>query len=158
MKLVNHFILLKSVKSLLQICQTKKLGQPTFFFSTKKLLWSSRWPRMAKPFRTQAITILKKFRSVRYEGLFTPPDLKGTLSLPATRGWSLVGRAAYDPNTGYLYIGNNLPEIITHCGISTTWSCSPWQFDFLKQVEPSIWNIVQCVTVARKKVPQRSHP
>jgi quinoprotein glucose dehydrogenase len=58
--------------------------------------------------------ILKKFRSVRYEGLFTPPDFKGTLSLPATRGGANWGGAAYDPNTSYLYIrGNNLPEIIT---------------------------------------------
>ena len=58
--------------------------------------------------------ILEKFRSVRYEGLFTPPDLKGTLSLPATRGGANWGGAAYDPNTSYLYIrGNNLPEIIT---------------------------------------------
>jgi len=59
-------------------------------------------------------SILEKFRSVRYEGLFTPPDLKGTLSLPATRGGANWGGAAYDPNTSYLYIrGNNLPEIIT---------------------------------------------
>ena len=58
--------------------------------------------------------ILEKFRSVRYEGLFTPPDLKGTLSLPATRGGANWGGAAYDPNTTYLYIrGNNLPEMIT---------------------------------------------
>lgn len=58
--------------------------------------------------------ILKTFRSVRYEGLFTPPDLKGTLSLPATRGGTNWGGSAYDPETGYLYIrGNNLPEIQT---------------------------------------------
>ncbi|MCR9062641.1 MAG: PQQ-binding-like beta-propeller repeat protein [Cytophagales bacterium] len=58
--------------------------------------------------------ILEKFRSVRYEGLFTPPDLKGTLSLPATRGGANWGGSAYDPQTNYLYIrGNNLPEIQT---------------------------------------------
>ncbi|WP_245804111.1 pyrroloquinoline quinone-dependent dehydrogenase [Chryseolinea serpens] len=57
---------------------------------------------------------LEKFRSVRYEGLFTPPDLKGTLSLPATRGGANWGGAAYDPGTSFLYIrGNNLPEIQT---------------------------------------------
>jgi len=59
-------------------------------------------------------SILKTFRSVRYEGLFTPPDLKGTLSLPATRGGANWGGLAYDPDTDYLYIrGNNLPEIQT---------------------------------------------
>lgn len=58
--------------------------------------------------------ILKKFRSVRYEGLFTPPDLNGTLSLPATRGGINWGGAAFDPNTNYLYLrGHNLPEIQT---------------------------------------------
>jgi quinoprotein glucose dehydrogenase len=58
--------------------------------------------------------ILEKFKSVRYEGLFTPPDLKGTLSLPATRGGANWGGAAFDPTTTYLYIrGNNLPEVIT---------------------------------------------
>lgn len=59
-------------------------------------------------------SILEQFRSVRYEGLFTPPDLRGTLSLPATRGGANWGGAAFDPNTSYLYIrGNNLPEIQT---------------------------------------------
>jgi quinoprotein glucose dehydrogenase len=86
------------------------------------------FPSMPKAFVKQSMTesdlnnyseadhkaILEKFRSVRYEGLFTPPDLKGTLSLPATRGGANWGGAAYDPNTSYLYIrGNNLPEIIT---------------------------------------------
>lgn len=59
-------------------------------------------------------SILTTFRSVRYEGLFTPPDLKGTLSLPATRGGANWGGLAYDPQTDYIYIrGNNLPEIQT---------------------------------------------
>jgi len=58
--------------------------------------------------------ILNKFRSVRYEGLFTPPDLKGSISLPATRGGINWGGAAYDPNTNMLYLrGHNLPEIQT---------------------------------------------
>ncbi|MBP7642882.1 MAG: PQQ-binding-like beta-propeller repeat protein [Saprospiraceae bacterium] len=58
--------------------------------------------------------ILEQFRAVRYEGLFTPPDLKGTLSLPATRGGANWGGSAYDPSTSILYIrGNNLPEIQT---------------------------------------------
>ncbi len=48
--------------------------------------------------------ILEQFRAVRYEGLFTPPDLKGTLSLPATRGGANWGGSAYDPSTSILYI------------------------------------------------------
>ncbi|MFN4145873.1 MAG: pyrroloquinoline quinone-dependent dehydrogenase [Runella sp.] len=86
------------------------------------------FPLKPKPFVRQHMTeddlthysdadheaLLKQFRSVRYEGLFTPPDLKGTISLPATRGGANWGGAAFDPNTEYLYVrGHNLPEIQT---------------------------------------------
>lgn len=86
------------------------------------------FPVKPKPFVKQSFTeddlthysdadheaILKKFRSLRYEGLFTPPDLKGTLAIPATRGGGNWGGAAFDPTTTYLYIrGNNQPEIQT---------------------------------------------
>ena len=86
------------------------------------------FPLKPKPFVRQSMTeddltnyspadheaILEQFRSVRFEGLFTPPDLKGTLSIPATRGGANWGGLAYDPETDYLYIrGNNLPEIQT---------------------------------------------
>lgn len=58
--------------------------------------------------------ILEKFRSVRFEGLFTPPDLQGTLSIPATRGGANWGGLAFDPESDFIYIrGNNLPEIQT---------------------------------------------
>lgn len=57
-------------------------------------------------------SLLKKFNSLRYEGLFTPPDLKGTLMLPGTRGGSNWGGGAFDPATGVLYVkSNNSPEI-----------------------------------------------
>lgn len=94
-----------------------------------EVAWETQpFPVKPKPFVMQAMTegdlnnyspadhqaILNKFRSVRYEGLFTPPDLKGTLALPATRGGANWGGAAFDPTTTYLYIrGNNLPEIQT---------------------------------------------
>lgn len=57
-------------------------------------------------------SLVKKFRTFRYEGLFTPPDPRGTLMLPGSRGGSEWGGAAYDPNTGVLYINaNESPEI-----------------------------------------------
>lgn len=86
------------------------------------------FPTKPKPFVKQSFTendlthysdadhaaILKQFRSLRYEGLFTPPDFKGTLAIPATRGGGNWGGAAFDPNSTYLYIrGNNQPEIQT---------------------------------------------
>ena len=81
-----------------------------------------------KPFARQWITeadltsyspadhdsLVAKFRSMRYEGLYTPPDLKGTLQLPGTRGGGEWGGAAFDPATNFLYIkSNDAPDIIT---------------------------------------------
>jgi quinoprotein glucose dehydrogenase len=86
------------------------------------------FPLIPKAFSKQSVTeddltnfsaadreaIVTKFRSLRNEGLFTPPDLKGTLAIPASRGGGNWGGAAFDPNTSYLYIrGNNQPEIQT---------------------------------------------
>jgi quinoprotein glucose dehydrogenase len=57
-------------------------------------------------------SLLKKFNSMRYEGLFTPPDIRGTLMLPGTRGGSNWGGGAFDPATGVLYVkSNDSPEI-----------------------------------------------
>lgn len=57
-------------------------------------------------------TLLKKFNSMRYEGLFTPPDVKGTLMLPGTRGGSNWGGGAFDPKTNIFYVkSSDSPEI-----------------------------------------------
>lgn len=57
-------------------------------------------------------SLLAKFSSMRYEGLFTPPDLMGTLMLPGTRGGSNWGGGAFDPATGVLYVkSSDSPEI-----------------------------------------------
>lgn len=86
------------------------------------------FPVLPKPFAKQHITeddltnfsvadreaVLKKFRSMRYEGLYTPPDLKGTLQIPGTRGGAVWGGSAYDAKTNMLYIrSNNAPDIQT---------------------------------------------
>jgi len=57
-------------------------------------------------------SLVKKFNSLRYEGLFTPPDVKGTLMIPGTRGGSNWGGAAFDPSSGLLYVkSSDSPEI-----------------------------------------------
>jgi quinoprotein glucose dehydrogenase len=86
------------------------------------------FPLKPKPFARQLITeadltnyskadhdsLVKKFRSLRYEGLYTPPDLKGTLQLPGTRGGGEWGGAAFDPANNFLYIkSNDAPDIQT---------------------------------------------
>lgn len=84
------------------------------------------YPLKPKPFARQFMTeneladfspaahnnLVKKFRGLRYEGLFTPPDLKGTLNLPGTRGGAEWGGAAWDPQKSVLYVrSNDSPEI-----------------------------------------------
>jgi quinoprotein glucose dehydrogenase len=57
-------------------------------------------------------SLVKKFRSLRYEGLFTPPDLRGTLMIPGTRGGSNWGGGAFDPASGIFYVkSTDSPEI-----------------------------------------------
>jgi quinoprotein glucose dehydrogenase len=57
-------------------------------------------------------SLIKTFERLRYEGMFTPPSTRGTLTLPATVGGAEWGGAAYDPSTNILYVkSNDAPEI-----------------------------------------------
>ncbi|MEO5997719.1 MAG: PQQ-binding-like beta-propeller repeat protein [Chitinophagaceae bacterium] len=84
------------------------------------------FPLKPKPFARQMMTeddladftpgahdsLVKRFRSLRYEGLFTPPDLKSTLNLPGTRGGAEWGGAAWNQEEAVLYVrSNDSPEI-----------------------------------------------
>ncbi len=56
--------------------------------------------------------MLRLFDSLRYEGLFTPPSVKGSLILPGTIGGGEWGGAAFDPATSVIYLkSNESPEI-----------------------------------------------
>jgi len=44
------------------------------------------------------------FLSARNQGLFTPPSMKGTISLPGHHGGTLWGGGAFDPETGIFYV------------------------------------------------------
>jgi quinoprotein glucose dehydrogenase len=46
----------------------------------------------------------KRFDELRYEGMFTPPSVQGTLHFPGFGGGGNWGGAAYDPNTNLLII------------------------------------------------------
>ena len=84
------------------------------------------FPLKPKPYCRQFLTIddlsdfsprsrdslVKLFKSLRYDGLFTPPSVKGTLNFPGTIGGSEWGGAAYDPATHIIYLkSNESPEI-----------------------------------------------
>ncbi|WP_221930034.1 PQQ-binding-like beta-propeller repeat protein [Fodinibius sediminis] len=66
--------------------------------------------------RSQAAhdAVQEKLGTLRNEGLFTPPDPRGTVLFPSTRGGANWGGAAYDPHSGLLYVNaNETPEIST---------------------------------------------
>jgi quinoprotein glucose dehydrogenase len=113
-------------------------GEPLFPIEERKVpqsnlpgeeSWSTQpFPLKPKPFARQMInegdltnysaadhdSLVKQFRTMRYEGLYTPPDLRGTLQLPGTRGGGEWGGAAFDPATNFLYIkSNDAPDIQT---------------------------------------------
>ncbi len=56
----------------------------------------------------------ERIRNSRNEGLFTPPSMKGTVSIPGVGGGASWGTAAVDPSKGFLYIvSKDAPTIIT---------------------------------------------
>jgi len=84
------------------------------------------FPLKPKPYARQSMTVddlsdfstashdslVKLFNGSRYEGLFTPPSVKGTWNLPGTIGGSEWGGAAFDPETNIIYLkSNESPEI-----------------------------------------------
>ncbi len=48
-----------------------------------------------------------EFRKLRYEGLFTPPSVQGTLLFPGNVGGANWGSGAYDPARGLLIVAAN---------------------------------------------------
>ncbi|MBL4678244.1 MAG: pyrroloquinoline quinone-dependent dehydrogenase [Mucilaginibacter sp.] len=86
------------------------------------------FPVKPKPFSRQLITeadlsnysaadhaaLIKQFRAMRYSGLYSPPDLSGTIQFPGTRGGGEWGGAAYDPATNLFYVkSTEAPDLIT---------------------------------------------
>jgi glucose dehydrogenase len=56
----------------------------------------------------------EKIRNARNEGLFTPPSMRGTVTIPGVGGGASWGTAAVDPSKGYLYIvSKDAPTIVT---------------------------------------------
>jgi quinoprotein glucose dehydrogenase len=48
--------------------------------------------------------IRQRLRAARNEGIFTPPSLRGSISMPGHHGGPLWGGGAFDPETGLLYV------------------------------------------------------
>ena len=48
--------------------------------------------------------IRERLLAARNEGIFTPPSLRGTISVPGHHGGPLWGGGAFDPQTGMFYV------------------------------------------------------
>jgi quinoprotein glucose dehydrogenase len=59
--------------------------------------------------RQEALTLIKKYD---YGPLYTPPSLKGTINLPGWAGGSNWQGAAFDPETGLLYVPSITAPIV----------------------------------------------
>jgi quinoprotein glucose dehydrogenase len=84
------------------------------------------YPVKPKPYARQVLTetdladfspsshdsLVQLFRRSRYDGLFTPPSVKGSISFPGTIGGSEWGGAAYDPESEVMFLkSNESPEM-----------------------------------------------
>ncbi len=87
----------------------------------KSWLPRSHTPMKPPPFTRQEFTeamvtnrtpeahaaVLAKLREIDHGPMFTPPSLRGTLLFPGTDGGGEWGGAAFDPETGLLYVNSN---------------------------------------------------
>jgi quinoprotein glucose dehydrogenase len=76
------------------------------------------WPTKPEPFSGQTLTeddvwgltfwdrgkCMEEFRGFRYEGVFTPPSIQGSLLYPSTAGGGNWGGVAYDPTRNLLVV------------------------------------------------------
>jgi quinoprotein glucose dehydrogenase len=120
----------------------RKTGKPLFPVKYRKvpasdvdgemLSLTQPYPVKPPPFTRQAFTedmitnrtpeahaaVLERFRSVDSKGVYTPPSLRGTMLFPGTDGGGEWGGAAFDPDTGLLYVNSNeqpwIIRLVTH--------------------------------------------
>jgi quinoprotein glucose dehydrogenase len=98
----------------------------------EKLAETQPYPLKPPPFTRQTFTedmvtnrtpeahtaVLDMFRKLDSNGIFTPPSLRGTVLMPGTDGGGEWGGAAFDPDTGLLYVNSNeqpwVIRMVTH--------------------------------------------
>lgn len=87
----------------------------------EKLAATQPLPMSPPPFARQRLTeemltrrtpeahaaVVERFRRVHSNGQFTPPSLEGTIIFPGYDGGAEWGGAAFDPQTGWLYVNAN---------------------------------------------------
>ena len=98
----------------------------------EKLAETQPYPVKPPPFTRQVFTeemvtnrtseahaaVLARLRQLDSNGIFTPPSRRGTVLMPGTDGGGEWGGAAFDPETGLLYVNSNeqpwIIRMVTH--------------------------------------------
>ena len=94
---------------------------PTVGVDEERLAGTQPFPLLPPPFARQVLTeemltgrtpeshqaALERFRKIRSNGQFEPPSLEGTVIFPGYDGGAEWGGAAFDPETGLLYVNSN---------------------------------------------------
>ena len=94
---------------------------PTDGVEGEKLAAQQPLPLLPPPFARQLLTeglltqrtpeahraVLERFRKIRSNGQFEPPSLEGTIVFPGYDGGAEWGGAAFDPESGFLYVNAN---------------------------------------------------
>jgi quinoprotein glucose dehydrogenase len=120
----------------------------------EKLANAQPYPVKPPPFTRQVFTedmvtnrtpqahaaVLARLREIDHGPMFTPPSLRGTLLFPGTDGGGEWGGAAFDPETGLLYVNSNE---------------QPWIIRMVTQDTKSLYqnNCAGCHGVDRKSAP-----
>lgn len=93
-----------------------EVASPTQPFSSLPPLSPLTMPTRALDFerdQANAEFCRNQIAGLRYEGMYTPPSLKGSLVFPGAVGGINWGSAAYDPGSGILYANTNrLPYFV----------------------------------------------
>ena len=110
----------------------KYRSAPASMVDGEKLAATQPYPVKPPPFTRQSFTedmitkrtpeahaaVLEQFRKLDSNGMYTPPSLRGTMLFPGTDGGGEWGGAAYDPETGLLYVNSNeqpwIIRLVTH--------------------------------------------
>jgi len=110
----------------------KERPVPASKLDGEQLSTKQPYPTKPPPFTRQAFTedmvtnrtpeahaaVLAKLRSIDSNGIYTPPSTRGTMLFPGTDGGAEWGGAAYDPETGLLYVNSNeqpwIIRMVTH--------------------------------------------
>jgi glucose dehydrogenase len=94
---------------------------PTAGVDEERLAETQPFPLLPPPFARQFLTeemltrrapeahraALERFRKIRSNGQFEPPSLEGTVIFPGYDGGAEWGGAAFDPETGWLFVNSN---------------------------------------------------